>query len=374
MRSLIFLIINIIFALPHAITSYFIDTGMMKGTSQTENAYMSAVLIVWLVYSYIFTYIKEFIRFLFNRKGNISELFNKIMNWVYCIASVGFLFLINRSRELGVIGDSVCVIVIIFDLILVNIKSNKINENGFFDDLLNQEKGTYDKALLKKEHKKQRKSAIFGAIFGVLSVIVLLISRYGVYEFISKKTGDNEIGIFGAIVSIIVFTIVYGKIFNKISISRFFKNVEKTVKKYWIIVDVSANAFKIFTLLSYSITLLLVFRFNPILSLFVILGVKWINYFIICGGFDPDYKPTSFSYSSDSIGNWRTNNSTNDKKDWGFSTVTRFDEKGNYAGSATTYNIGGMQFTDVKNKDGKIEGSATSFEVGGVQHTIYKDR
>lgn len=373
MRSLIFLIINLIFAFPHAITSYFIDTGMMKGTSQTENAYMSAVLIVWLIYSYIFTYIKEFIRFLFNRKGNISELFNKIMNWVYCIASVGFLFFINRSRELGVVGDSVCIIVIIFDLILVNIKSKKINENGFFDDLLKQEKRTYDKTLLKKEHKKQIKSATFGAIFGIFSAIVLLISKYVVYEFISNKTGDNEIGIFGAIVAIIVLTIVYGKIFNKINISRFLKNTEKAVTEYWVIVDISANAFKIFTIISYSITLLLVFKFYPILSLFVILGVKWINHFIIWGGFDPDYKPSSISYSSDSIGNWMTNNSNNNEKNWGFSTVTRFDEKGNYAGSATTYNIGGMQFTDVKNKEGKIEGSATSFEVGGVKHTIYKD-
>ena len=60
------------------------------------------------------------------------------------------------------------------------------------------------------------------------------------------------------------------------------------------------------------------------------------------------------------------------KKDFGIQTTTFEDKFGNKTGSATTYKVGDIEFTDVKYRNGNIVGKGSSYEVGGVRFSDYK--
>ena len=137
-----FLVINILFALPHAFITLVIDTGIMKGTTQTENAYMSAVLVVWLVYTWFYSYVKAFIKYRISKQKEIPDVVDKISNWIYVIVSMAGLFVLNRIRKLGDVGDAIAITVAIFDIFFIVFKTKWIRESYFFEDLLFQSKYT----------------------------------------------------------------------------------------------------------------------------------------------------------------------------------------------------------------------------------------
>ena len=376
--NIIFLLINSAFAVLSAFSSLLIDTSIIKGTSQTENAYMTMVLGTMMVYTYVYTYIKELVRFFINRNSNVSDKFNKVNNYIYCIISGLSLFIINRYRGLAVVGDALCIIVPVFNLILMNIKTNKINETYFFSELIGQKNKT-DKEIYKKEVKKQINCVLMGTIFGILSAIVLLIVRFGIFEFTASKFGDGEMGIFFSIIGCIALLIGYDYIFDSINEKYCKKKHNKQVECYWIIQDIGVYSFIFFSAVSYMIVLVKIINMNIALSIFIVWVAKILNKHRLSLGSDPDFKPFNLYGSYDpaeTLAEYRENERRREerKKDWGFSTATRYDKYGNYDGSVTTYNVGGVEFTDVKDRNGKVEGSATSFEFGGVKHTTYKKR
>lgn len=353
-----FLLINILLALPHALITLLIDTGIMTGTSQTEYAYMTAVLVVYLVYTWVYAYIKEFIKFKLSKRDDISEFFDKLTNYVYVLVSMGSLFLFNRMRALGETGDAVAYTVAIFDVFFVHFKIKWINESWFFKDLLFQERFA-NTEMMKEEKKKQIKAARYGLIAGALSLLILLLSRFVIFNFVTIKMGDAEFGIFAAIVATIVLHGIYVEVFNKDNFSKMQKNRNVNIQYYWRIVDIAENGFKVGAMFSYLIALLLM-KFNVVLAIFIALAVKWVSQYKLWGGSDPEYVPSG-SYSFDD-----NKKETEKKPEFTYRTGYVKDKFGNIVGKTESYGYndkyGGFETTEYKDNFGNVKGKSDTYK------------
>ena len=353
-----FIFINILLALPHSIITLLIDTGIMTGTEQTEYAYMTAVLVVYLVYTWIYSYIKEFVKFKLSKKEDISDVCNNISNVVYVLVSMTSLFLLNRIRNLGETGDAVAITVAIFDVFFIHFKTKWINDSWFFKDLLFQTRHA-NQELMKEEKKKQLKAARYGLIAGILSLVILLVSRFVIFNVVTNKMGDAEFGIFAAIIATIVLHCVYVEIFNKANYSKMYKNRNKNVQYYWRIVDIAENGFKVGAMFSYLIALLLM-KFNVVLAIFISLAVKWVSQYKLWGGADPDSTSSSNSYSFD-------NDKKEEKKpEFTYKTGYVKDQFGNIVGKTESYGYndkyGGFETTEYKDNFGNVKGKSNTYK------------
>ena len=268
------------------------------------------------------------------------------------------LFVLNRIRKLGDVGDAIAITVAIFDIFFIVFKTKWIRESYFFEDLLFQSKYT-NAELLKQERKRQFNAVKLGLMFGTGSVVILILTRFVVFNFVANKM-DGEMGIFAAIIATAVLHGFYVEFFNKVNLSKLLKDRDVNVKYYYNRIDIAENAFKFATVLSYFIALMIM-KFNIILSIFVLLGIKWLSQYKLWGGSDPDYTPSG-SYET-------TNYSSNqEEKKPEFTIKTGYvkDQFGNIVGKTETYGYsdkyGGFETTEYKDNFGNVKGKSDTYK------------
>ena len=346
----------VILGIVHAFVSLFADISLINLENTSDNRYVLHVLGAFLAFSWIYTYIKEFVRYYISRKENISQYGDIASDVIYVLVSLIALILLNRYRNFGEYGDAVAYTVVILDAFLVYFKSKFIRDGYFFEKLLLQEKFVkVDK--LKDERKKQIKYAKYGFIYGLLSIIILVFNRLVVFSFVSNKMGDIEFGIFATIVATIVLHCIYVEWFNKHTLSKQLKDHDSTVSYSELIVDIAENAFKVAIMLGYFIVLVIL-NMNIALTAFIVLGIKIVTQFKLWGASNPDYTPST-TYTP-------TYEKEEKKPELTINTGYVKDQFGNIVGKTETYGYsdkyGGFETTEYKDNFGNVKGKSDTYK------------
>lgn len=354
--NMIFYIINIISGALSAFLSFLVPINTIQASRNGENYFIMLILGLLIVYCYLYSYIKELIRYCINKKYEISYKGDKIATLIFAISSGILLYLISRYREIEETGEVLSIGVSILVFVFLRIKCSIIEKSGFFDLLLQQQKIKED---LKKEKKNQLQSIIIGGICGIFSSIPLLIMYLGIINNINGivERIDGYALVIMPIIGAIVILYIYDCIYNKINENYYNKHLNKGINNYWILKDVGVYSFKLFSSISYFIVLSLVIKIPTFISIIIVWIAKIINGFILKKGYDLDLK----SFGSYKFPSYNEKNNDNENGvDLNFSTSYITDSFGNVIGKAetSTYNskYGNFETTVYKDNLGRTTG------------------
>lgn len=315
-------------------------------------------LVVLGTYTFFCSIIMNFVKFLLRLKTNRMTYWNTIYtSIIYSLASIITMYIVLNSRK---IENYLIYALIIFNTI-TNIVIMTLKRDLFEE--LSQEFMEYKNKF--KLTKKIIRATLLG---GLLSIISAGLFSVIIMCFNYNKTEEFEFNLFITIIVSVVLILIYSTIFNKINNSLYLRNKytkrKNDLKQHWLLPNIVSTTFIGCSSFLYFVVLLNGTKLDVYFSIFISLIVYIIYNFKI----EFEDMPGD-PYSSNS--NWREN-CKDTKKDWGFSTTTFYDNKGNYGGQATTYNVGGIEHTTIRDAQGKISGTGTSFEVGGTRHSTYK--
>ncbi len=318
-------------------------------------------LVVLGTYTFFCSIIMNFVKFLLRLKTNRMTYLNPIYtSIIYSLASIITMYIVLNSRE---IEQYLIYALIIFNTI-VNITIMILKRNLLEE--LSQEYMEYKNRL--NLTKKVFNATLLGIILSAVgtslfSIIIILFMNND-----NNIKDEFEFNLFVSIILSVLLMLIYSAIFNKINDALYIRSRYTTnkndLKRHWLLPNIASTTFIVCSSILYFVVLLNGTKLDVYFSIFISLIVYIFYNFKI----EFEDKPGD-PYSSNS--NWREN-CKDTKKDWGFSTTTFYDNKGNYGGQATTYNVGGIEHTMVRDAQGKISGTGTSFEVGGTRHSTYK--
>lgn len=344
---MIFYLVNIIFGALSSFLSFLVPVNIIQETDNGENYFMILVLGILLVYCYLYSYLKELIRYFISKKYKIDYKSDKIASLLFVISSGILLYLISQYRGIAETGEVLSIAISIIILGVLIVKCNIIEKSMFFDLLLEQQK---IKENLKSEKKHQLQSVIIGGICGIFSAITLL----SIY-LVCIKNKNVPIVIF--IIGTIILLCVYDYIYNRINDKYYKKNLNKKIRNYWILKDFGVYSFKLFSTISYLFILILVVKIPIFISIIIVWIAKIINGFRLEKGYDLDLK----SYGSYKFPSYNEKNNDNEKDtDLNFSTSYITDRFGNVIGKTetTSYNskYGNFETTVYKDNLGRTTG------------------
>lgn len=297
-------------------------------------------------------------------KHNTQYTYTEIHNYIFYITSAVIIGIFLIFRTMSFIGYIILIENIIVNLIVVSHRNKSFENTLFYQDLYKE--NNINNPKRENLIKIEKKLIVSGIIIGIIAILPVYI----VWTNLTNSGKNLDYEILGAITAI-VGIISMLKIFPAIVERKQFKMIGKykeITEKYWVLMNILANSYIVSMSISCFILLVFIIKIEIVLSA----GISLVMYWIIRHKLEINTEIYGDDDPDRTLAKIKERDSQEEKSSFGISTVTRFDEKGNYAGSATTYNVGGVEFTDVKDKNGKVEGSATSFEFGGVKHTTYK--
>lgn len=342
MIELIYLIFNIMCGILGGLLSFNIPVNQMQEINLIENysKVYTILIVVLIVYTYVFTYLKQFVRIILSTKKIVSEKMDMISSIAYSVIFIATLYCMNGFRELIVIDGSVLIAIIALLAIFAVGKTYRFHDCYALDCLLLHDN--------KVQRKNQQKMIFIGGIFGILASTILVIANIIFQKY----------NVFVAFVISVALFIAYDLIYQNINYKIYFKLDYKDK----VLEDFGTYSFKLFSMIFYFVVFATIFKFPLLFSLLYAYILKFLHRLFLFT--TDDGGSSSSSYSAD--------NKNNKRKDLGFKTTSFYDNFGNYKGSATTYTVGDITTTDVKDETGKTVGTETSFDFGGVTHSTYK--
>lgn len=317
-----------------------------------------------LFYSVLNYYVNYKIKTYLNSKSEVTILSNVL----YYIASIisAILIMTIASIELAM-GIMIIAAAIITNAVVLVYRYKKVDEDfgieNFWSNLY------YENAKTNTNRKKiiaqETRLSILGLILGIISTLPLLIFYKG-----------NEDSLFITIIAValtLFFEPILVELVQEYIIDKKHKNNKNSTKNHHFLNNVLVFSYIFFSALSYFVVLTVYFKTYYAYSM----AIAFIGYLITSKRTVPSVEICNNGMDFDpaeSMARAREYERQIDarKSEPAFTSTTFFDSKGNYDGRATTYNIGGIEHTEVKDSNGKITGTGTSFELGGVKFNTYK--
>lgn len=331
--------------------------------------YLFRYVIFFMFYSMTYTIIRDLLVYSLNLKSSKNINFDSKSYILYCIASaIGTLGII-LLRPIEIIGFGIVVINIIVNSIIMYRKKEYVNTYKFYEELAEENRTNKQ---IKDLKRKEIKWSISGIFLGILPSIPLLIT-YLIINSRGLYTNNNSFEVMTvasiaiSILSLVIIPILVEQITGKIFTSHL--NKKNFTEKYWLLENICLKSYFVFTLLSFFIVLTFVLKLDYIYAM----GLSVIAYFISQKRLPLGHEPLpDWAYGSEKNSYTMKDNKVDYNS--GLSVTYFKDAKGNYSGSARSYNLGGVEYTEFKDETGNTTATGTSVDIGGIKHTTYKKK
>lgn len=322
--------------------------------------YLFRCVILWSAFSMVYTIINDLLM-LFAKVRMQKSIYIS-----YCVASgIGTLFL-SIIRPIEVIGIFIIFVNVIINSIIMYRKGKYLTTYPFYEELKIENQHSKRKEKLKNQELKW---SIIGILLGALPSLILIITYIINNKSLISKANELTLVVSIAInlLSLIIFPILVEKITGNI----YSKHLQKKncTDKYWLLKNICLKSYLIFVAISYVIILMLMFHIDYVYAIALSITAYFISRKRL--PMDRDSLP-DWAYGSDKYPNINTKQNKNYDPSLSFAYFK--DEKGNYSGSATSYDFGGVGFTDFKDAKGDNVATGTSVDIGGIKHTTIKKK
>ena len=350
-------IFSIIVGLLHSLLLFVFPKGI---TIDTDGATVELLKIVILfgTYTMFYNLLSQYVNYKININNNSISNITIISNILYYVTSIISSIFIAKvlSIELGMLIMLVISVIITNAAILV-FRYKKITEDYaleiFWNDLAfeNRKNNTNRNKVIAQEIRL----CLVGLILGIISTLPLIVF----YK-------NSEESLFITIIAVAIVIALFPTAVDIIKENLIKKNKKNTTQNKYFLENIIGNSYILYSAISYFFVLTLHFKMNYCYAIVIAfitylitsyrIRTSWDNSGVISFGATPSY-------------NYGNNDSTSDTA---FTTTTFFDNKGNYSGNTTTFNVGGVEFTHVKDEKGNIVGTGSSVDLGGAKLNTYK--